>query len=475
MKREDIEKIYDLGKDAVVDLILQLLDRIEKLEAQLNKDSHNSSKPPSSDGLRRNQRTRSSRKRSGKKPGGQEGHNGKTLEMSDSPDKIIKLESKRCACCGESLNGCISKGIDKRQVFEIPEIKLEVTEYQAEINECPKCGHVNKGEFPENVTKRTQYGNYLHSLAVYFRNYELIPTERTSEIFEDIFGVSLSEGTIVNATTRCAAKLSAFKSWVKEGILNSRIAHFDETGININGKLHWMHNASTPFLTSYNVHRKRGNKAFNEIGILPEYSGKAMHDHWVPYLNYECEHLLCNAHHIRELIFAHEEEKQPWAKKMIEFLCEAKRDKEEAGEKGENLKPDVLKSYEKRYKRILAEGFKNNPPPVPDIKGKRGRKKKGKILSLLERLRDYQNETLAFMYGADIPFDNNLAERDIRMFKVQQKISGLFRSFSGAEQFCLIRSFLSTARKQGYNIIDAIYAILNGENIYLNFSVNIAE
>lgn len=475
MKREDAEKIYDLGKDAVVDLILQLVARIEKLESQLKKDSHNSSKPPSSDGLRRKPKTRSSRRRTGKKSGGQEGHDGKTLEMSDFPDKVIKLASNRCACCGESLKGCASKSIDKRQVFEIPKIKIEVTEYQSEIKDCPNCGHVNKMEFPENVTRRTQYGSYLHSLAVYFRNYELIPTERTSEIFEDIFGVRLSEGTIVNSTKRCAAKLSGFKDWVKGRILDSGVAYFDETGININGKLHWMHNASTPFVTSYNVHKKRGGEAFNEIGILPEYRGKAMHDHWVPYLNYECEHLLCNAHHIRELIFAYEEEQQLWAKKMIELLCEAKRYKEEVIEKGEIIKSDVVKLYETRYKRILAEGFKNNPPPVPDVEVKRGRKKKGKILSLLERLRDYQNETLAFMYEADIPFDNNLAERDIRMVKVQQKISGLFRSFSGAEQFCLIRSFMSTAKKQGYNIIDAIYAILNGKNIYLNFSVNIAE
>ncbi|HPM35360.1 MAG TPA: IS66 family transposase [Spirochaetota bacterium] len=475
MKREDAEKIYDLGKDAVVDLILQLVDRIEKLEAQLKKDSHNSSKPPSSDGLRKKPKTRSSRRQTGKKTGGQEGHKGKTLEMSESPDKIIRLSSNKCACCGKSLKGCASKGIDRRQVFEIPEIELEVTEYQSEINDCPHCGHENKGEFPENVTKRTQYGNYLHSLAVYFRNYELIPTERTSEIFEDIFGVRLSEGTIVNSTKRCAAKLSGFKNWAKEQILDSEVAYFDETGININGKLHWMHNASTPFVTSYNVHKKRGGEAFNEIGILPEYRGKAMHDHWVPYLRYECEHLLCNAHHIRELIFAFEEEKQPWAKKMIELLCEAKKHKEEAAAKGENLKSETIKLYETRYKRILAQGFRNNPPPVPDVDLKRGRKKKGKILSLLERLRDYQTETLAFMYGADIPFDNNLAERDIRMVKVQQKISGLFRSFSGAEEFCLIRSFLSTARKQGYNIIDAIHAILKGEDIYLNFSVKIAE
>jgi transposase len=482
IKREDIEAIYDRGKEATIDFIVQLILKVEELtarvtelEKQLSKDSHNSSKPPSSDGLRKKPKTRSSRRQTGKKTGGQEGHKGKTLEMSDTPDKIIRLSSNRCACCGEILEGCASKSIDKRQVFEIPEIKLEVIEYQSEIKECSQCGHVNKGEFPENVTRRTQYGNYLHSLAVYFRNYELIPTERTAEIFEDIFGVRLSEGTIVNGTKKCAAKLSGFGSWVKEEILKSNVAYFDETGININGNLHWMHNASTPAVTSHNVHKKRGSKAFDEIGILPEYRGKAMHDHWVPYLNYECEHLLCNAHHIRELIFAYEEENQFWAKKMIELLCEAKREKEKAVENGESLKTEVLKSYEKRYKKILTEGFKNNPPPVPDVEVKRGRKKKGKILSLLERLRDYQKETLAFMYGPDIPFDNNLAERDIRMVKVQQKISGLFRSFSGAEQFCLIRSFMSTARKQGYNIIDAIYATLNGEDVYLNFSAKIAE
>ncbi|GAB4221528.1 MAG: hypothetical protein Kow00102_18590 [Spirochaetota bacterium] len=258
MKREEIEKIYDQGKDAVVALIFQLIDRIEKLEAQLKKNSHNSSKPPSSDGLKKKKRTKSLRRKTGKKSGGQKGHEGKTLEMTDTPDKTIKLTVDRCPCCGESLKDSISKRYDTRQEFEVPPIKVQVTEYQAEVKDCPGCGRECRADFPEGITHKTQYGNRLRALAVYFRNFELLPVERTAEIFEDIFSVPLCEGTIINTTKRCAQSLLSFQQWVKEKLVDSDIVHFDETGVNVGGELHWIHSASTPLLTSYMVHKKRG-------------------------------------------------------------------------------------------------------------------------------------------------------------------------------------------------------------------------
>lgn len=470
MKREEIEKIYDLGKDAVVDLILQLLDRIEKLEAQLKKDSHNSSKPPSSDGLKKKQRTRSQRKRSGKKTGGQKGHKGKTLEQSDTPDEIVSLSVGICGSCGKSLEEHAPKDHERRQVFEIPQIDMHVTEYQAEIKDCPHCGAVNKADFPEDVIHKVQYGNYLKGVSVYFRNYQLIPLERAKEIFEDIFSVPLCEGTIVKITQKCAASLTGFRDWVVGKIIDSKVVNFDETGVNIGGTLHWLHSASTPVLTSYFVHNKRGSDACDAMGILPVFKGKAVHDHWQSYFKYSCDHSLCNAHHIRELTFVHEHYKQEWAHKMITFLCELKCEVEKVEIDGKLLEESRMKYYENRYKRILREGFKSNPPPEPEKVKKRGRKSKGKVLCLLERLRDYQKETLAFMYDFDVPFDNNLAERDIRMVKVQQKISGLFRTFSGAEQFCIIRSFISTLKKQGFSILDALEKIFNGEQVFLEFS-----
>lgn len=470
MKREDIEKIYDLGKDAVIGLILQLVDRIEELEGQLKKNSHNSSKPPSSDGLKKKKRTKSQRKKSGKKSGGQKGHKGRNLEMSDSPDETILLPINSCDRCGASLESEEVKDYDRRQKVDIPPPTVAVTEYQAEIKYCPHCKAECKADFPEGITHKVQYGNYLQAIAIYFRNYELIPVERSAEIFEDIFSVPLSEGTIVNTTKRCAKVLHGFHEWIFGKLIASEVIHFDETGVNIGGKLHWLHNASTPLLTSYFVHTKRGSEAFDAMGILPAFNGKAVHDHWQSYFKYGCDHFLCNSHHLRELTFVYEHYNQLWANKMIVFLCELKIEVEKKKEQGALLDSIQMKKYEKKYKRILREGFKVNSPPEFEKVKKRGRKSKGKVLCLLERLRDYQNETLGFMYYLNVPFDNNLAERDIRMVKVQQKISGLFRTFCGAEHFCTIRSFISTVKKQGFSVIDALEKILNGKQVYLEFS-----
>lgn len=471
MKREEIEKVYDQGKEAVISLIETLISRIESLEKRLSQDSHNSSKPPSSDGLsKKKRRTRSMRKRSGKKSGGQEGHPGKTLNMSEDPDKKIKLEIKKCQYCSRSLIKIKSKDCDKRQVVEIPPIKVVITEYQAEVKDCPHCGKENTALFPEGITHKVQYGNYLRSLAIYFRNYELLPSERTAEIFEDIFSVPLSEGTLYNTTKRCAEELPGFQKWLKMKLIESEIVHFDETGINIGGGLHWLHSSSTDLLTYYFPHKKRGSEAFDAMGILPYFNGRAIHDHWQSYFKYNCLHGLCNSHHLRELTFVHEVENQKWAKKMIELLCEIKEEAEKLGEKGKLINELLMKRIERKYKRILREGFLANPLPEEKKVKKRGRKKKGKILCLLERMRDHQSEILAFMYYIDVPFDNNLAERDIRMVKVQQKISGLFRSQCGAEQFCIIRSFISTVKKQGLNVIVSISEILKGNPIYLQFS-----
>lgn len=482
MRREDIEKIYDLGKDYVVDFIMQLLekietltDRVNELETKLNKNSHNSSKPPSSDGLRKKKRTRSQRKRSKKKSGGQEGHQGTNLEMADSPDRVKKLRVKKCACCGLSINGARPKKYESRQVFEIPAPVVEVTEYQAEITDCPHCGAENRAAFPAGITHKTQYGNNLRSIAVYLRNYQLIPLERTAEMFKDLFGVPLSEGTVVAASARCAEALCGFYEWVIERIRESRVVDFDESGLNIGGSLHWIHTAGTPLLTAYVAHKRRGSVAFDVMGILPGFTGTAVHDHLPAYFKYPCKHSLCNAHHIRELIYVYEQEGQKWAQSMIDCLLEIKKSVETAAEKGKPIASSLMRHYEKKYQGILRQGFRINPLPEEEPVKKRGRKKKPKTLNLLIRLRDFQKETLAFMYDRDVPFDNNLAERDIRMIKVQQKISGLFRTMSGAEQFCRIRSFISTARKQGVNVIDAIYQIMSGRQIYLEFSCQRAE
>jgi transposase len=486
IKREDIEAIYDQGKEAMVDFVMNLIQeftskiemltqRVNELEKRLEKDSHNSSKPPSTDGLKKKQRTKSQRKRSGKKSGGQQGHEGKTLEMSATPDHIVKIKVKICNCCGKPIKGAHKKGYEARQKFEIPAPVVEVTEYQAEITDCPHCGAENRAQFPEGITHKTQYGDYLRSIAVYFRNYQLIPLERNAEIFRDLFNVPLSEGTIIAASARCEEALSGFREWLIDKIMKSRVVNFDETGVNICGSLHWIHTAGTPLLTAYLAHKRRGSEAIDAFDILPGFTGRAVHDHLPVYFKYSCDHGLCNAHHIRELTYMFEHEGQKWSQKMIDCLLEIKESVEKAGEKGKLISPYLMRKYENDYQEILRQGFRKNPRKRVDTVKKRGRPKKTNIQNLLFRLRDYQKETLAFMYDLDVPFDNNLAERDLRMIKVQQKISGLFRTMTGAEQFCKIRSFISTTRKQGLNVIDSIYQIMIGKQIYVDFSYGTAE
>ncbi len=472
MKREEAEAIYDQGKEAVVDFILELVNRIEKIESQLKKNSKNSSKPPSTDGFNKPPRTRSQRKKTNKKSGAQKGHKGNTLRMIDNPDIIEELELAICPCCGDSLENSNNNGCEKRQVFEIPPMEVKITEYRSIIKKCSKCGTTSKHAFPDNVTHKTQYGNRLRSIAVYFRNYELIPVERTAEMFNDLFSIPLSEGTIVNATKKISSMLEGFREWVSDRLINSDVVNFDETGININGKLHWLHGASTPLLTYHYTHPKRGSEAIDAMNILPNFTGTAVHDHWKPYFSYKnCSHALCNAHHLRELTFIAEQYNQKWADKMIKFLVDVKNSVEIACKTDDFFESDHIKKFERKYKRILKEGFDLNPPPEQSKIKKRGRPKRGKILALLDRLKKYQKEVLGFMYDFKIPFDNNLAERDIRMMKVQQKISGLFRTKDGADQFNLIRSFISTAKKQNYSILNSIEDIFNGIYIYEEFSL----
>jgi transposase len=488
IQREQILELYKAGPDAVVSFITQFQDlvnnlgqkveeqqrlieqqagqiqkqekRIEELEAIIKKDSHNSNKPPSSDGYRK--RSLEQKKRSGRRPGGQRGHEGNTLRMVSNPDKVRVHKVTICGKCGRSLRRKKVIEYDRRQVFEIPPIKVEVTEHRVEIKACDRCGEVSAAAFPKDVTHKAQYGNRLKAYAVYIKNYGLLSYERAAELFEDLFSVPLSLGTLVNIDRNCADRLEEVVGSIKENIVASPIVHFDETGMRIEGKLHWLHVSSTDELTYYMPHKKRGNKATDEIGILPHFRGKAVHDGWSSYFKYLCDHVLCNAHHIRELTFIYEHYGQKWAKSMIDFLLEVKEKREKIKRRG--FDPETIKEKENRYRKIIAAGMRANPPPVDDgRKKKRGRKKKSDVLNLLERLKRYEKATLAFMYDFTVPFDNNLGERDIRMMKVQQKISGTFRSFEGALSFCKIRSYISTIKKRNMNVISAIQDVFADE------------
>ena len=486
--REQILTLYKAGPDAVLSFIFHIRDlfnslrvqietqqevidkqqrqlerqekRIQQLEAFINKNSRNSHKPPSSDGLKKIPKVR---KPSGKKPGGQKGHKGTTLQMIENPDIIEVHKVERCGRCGQSLKGKKVLSYDRRQVFDLPPIKVEVTEHQAEIKECGRCGTLSTAEFPEGVTHKTQYGPGLKATAAYIKGYGLLSYERAAELFEDLFGVPLSSGTLVNIEREIGERLEEVNERIKDQILDSPVVHFDETGMRIEGKLHWLHVAGTEEATYYMPHGKRGSQAIDAIGILPSFEGIAVHDGWSSYFNYGCDHALCNAHHLRELTFVYEQEGQPWAKQMIEFLLEVKEKKEKST--GQRFSAKRIQEFERRYRDIVAMGMAANPPPVEEGKKKRGRKKKSKAANLLDRLRHHEKAVLAFMYDFSVPFHNNLGERDIRMMKVQQKISGTFRSSEGALSFCRIRSYISTVKKQGLNVMAALQDIFSATQL----------
>jgi transposase/uncharacterized coiled-coil protein SlyX len=471
VKREDIQAIYDKGIDAVADLIAAfeqifqqqamqiaaLTERVKQLESQINTNSKNSGKPPSSDGLKR---TKSLRKKSGKKSGAQKGHPGHTLEMVDHPDKVELHRVTRCRCCGASLTGKPSESVERRQVVDTPPLKLEATEYQAEQKTCHICGTVNKADFPDGVNQPVQYGPRIKSLATYMNQYQLIPYDRVEEFFKDLFGQPFSEGSLFTANQVLYESLEGFEQETKRRILSEPVINCDETGARVEGKNHWLHVASTPELTFYGIHQKRGSDAMDEMGILPFYTGIAKHDCLYAYFKYKgCNHSLCNAHYLRELTWVIENLNQVWAQQMYDLLLDAKTAVDEAKDNAKtHLELEQLTGFLSRYNSIITLGYKENPffEAWPPPKGKRGKPKRTKPRNLLERLDKYRTETLNFMFDFRIPFDNNQAERDLRMTKVQQKISGGFRSLQGARIFCRIRGYISTVKKSSVPVLDAI-------------------
>ena len=466
--RKELEKIAGSNPEALVELVLiqqgqlqKMTQQIAKLEGQINKNSRNSGKPPSSDGLKKGKRkkkTKSLRKRSGKKQGGQKGHDGHCLKKAEEPDHIIPIPVTTCSCCTDLTDVPVTD-FDSRQVFELPEPKLEVFEYRREIKICPHCGETAKAAYPEGVNAAVQYGPRFRGLLVYLQNQHFIPADRTSQLVSDLFGASVSVATVLNASARIYNNLAPFEESLVEALVNSKIVHVDESGARTNQKLHWLHSASTESLTFYGIHEKRGTLAMDHFQILPNFTGLLVHDFWKPYLSYDCYHALCNAHHLRELIFLIEQEEQAWAKDMYELLVDMNNF---VGEQNDQLTSEQKEPWLRQFRDIIINGWKENPLPKKPPKKKRGPVAKTKAQNLLTRLGDYEDSVLAFLHDINVPFTNNLAEQDIRMIKVRLKISGCFRTVQGAEHFARIRSYLSTARKQGRNILDSITAAIQG-------------
>jgi transposase len=470
ISRDEIRAIYAQGEDAVIALVEGLLqgisvleERVEALENQVAKNSRNSSKPPSGDGFK--PKPKSQRRKSERSSGGQVGHAGQTLEWSTQVDAVMFHPVETCEVCGISLSAVEVESWEMRQVQDLAPIQRMVTEHRAEVKCCPGCQTLNRGAFPSGVNSVVQYGASLKSLMVYFLDYQLLASARVVELFSDVFGCSLSEATLYTSRERCFDELEPIEDWIFEQVVSAEVIHCDETGMRVKGGLWWLHVASTDGFTFYFVHTKRGKAALEAMALLPNYEGISVHDGWKSYAQYACDHALCNAHHLRELEFICERYAQVWAEEMGILLRDIKQQVDDAKVHGKTmLDPDLVQWFEERYQTLVSAGLAANPAPIspPDAVKSRGRPKQSPAKNLLDRLHQHQTQVLAFMHDFRVPFDNNQAERDLRMMKLKQKISGGFRSVAGAQMFGRIRGYISTLKKQGFNVLDALKQVFLG-------------
>ena len=462
-KDEELEQLRQ-ENSALRDQVALLSERISVLEAKLAKDSHNSHLPPSSDRFQR--QPKSLRKKSGKKPGGQAGHGGNTLKLSETPDQVIVHPVEHCQHCQRDLREVGSLHVERRQVLDLPPKRVVVIEHQAQQKCCPTCQQISSAAFPQDVRAPIQYGAALGAVGVYLVQQQLLPYERASEVIEDLLGPPMSVGTLQGLVARCAEQLEPVEQQIKAALSRAEVLHQDETGLYVAGQRHWMHVSATEHLTHYAVHRKRGKEALDAIGILADFQGVSVHDGWRSYWQYLCQHGLCNVHHLRELTFLDEEHQQAWAAEMQELLLEMKTAVAQARAAGcSHLHPLEVADWKVRYRALLDEGYQANPPDPPPETSKKGRRKQSAARNLLDRLSKHQEAVLLFLDNFAVPFDNSLAERAIRMVKVQQKVSGCFRSPGGAQAFCRIRGYLSTLRKQGMAVLTALEQTLIGHPV----------
>jgi len=433
--------------------VVALTAKVARLEGQVAQNSRNSSKPPSSDGFRPQPK---SQRKSGQKPtGGQKGHVGHTLKKVAEADHIeTHAPPGHCDVCHRRLPEPVI--VDTRQVFDIPLLHHEVTEHQALQTRCT-CGKVHRGAFPAAVTAPVQYGSRLRAAVVHLTHHHMMPVARTGALTGDLFGLPLSDATVLAINAEAGERLAATVTRMGDALKTAPVAHADETGMKVAGKLVWLHIMATTLLTWIGCHPNRGRKAFDALGILPAFTGTLVHDGWKPYRGLACRHALCNAHHLRELTYVSEEMKQAWAGRLLELLVAACH---EVAANGGLLAGERVTHYRQTYDQILTTGEAANPRARPS--GRRGPAKQNKAFNLLERLRTHADDVWRFMTDPGVPFTNNSAEQAVRMPKVKQKISGGFRTQAGLEMFCIIRSYLATLHKQGANLFHALTATFEG-------------
>lgn len=447
-------------------VVQQLSEEIKALQERQAKDSHNSSLPPSSDRFSRQKKPRSLRKKSGKKSGGQPGHRGTTLQMRETPDEIICLPPvTRCDQCHADLSTVSVKTVERRQVLDIPKPHVEIKEYQGEWKCCPECQQLTCAPFPAEIKAPTQFGPRLGAVSVYLMTQQLLPLGRTKQTLSDLFGISPSEGTLVRLQGRVARLLEPIEERIKAALRTEKVLHQDESGLYVKGERWWVHVTCTDQLTHYAAHPNRGQQALLDIDILPQFQGTSIHDGWYTYFLFLCKHALCGVHLLRELLFLAQEQGLIWAHSLFNLLLAMREETTKTRATGQKaLSPAVIAHWTTLYEHLLTQAEILHPralaPPGPK---KRGKVKQSAARNLLDRLQIYQDAVLAFLSDLSVDFDNNQAERDVRMIKVQQKVSGTFRSTAGAVHFLRIRGYLSTLRKQGLSPFSALEATLRGQ------------
>src|SRR6266699_281102 len=444
-------------------------ERVKTLERQQAKDSHNSSLPPSSDRFVRP--PKSLRQKSGKKPGGQQGHRENHLRQVETPDEVLIHPVERCESCQHDLREHPAEIPERRQVMDLPVKRLWVTEHRVEEKQCPVCSHLTRAPFPAAVSAPAQYGTSIQSVATYLVEGQSVPYARASQLLRELLGVQLSAGSIASFVTTCHQQLPEVETELKAALVKARVLNQDETGLRVGKAGWWVHVCATERLTHYAAHRSRGRKALDAIGIAPQCRGTSVHDGLASYQGYSFTQAWCNVHHLRDLTFVEEERKQSWARAMKDLLLDMKAEVERAKALGkQELDVLMLARLLRRYEEILSEGYTANPAAPPPEKRTRGRPKQSPARNLLDRLSQGKWAVLRFLHDFAVPFDNNLAERDLRMIKVQQKVSGCFRTEEGVAMFCRIRSYLSTLRKQGIALLSALEHTLAGHPVLPAFS-----
>jgi transposase len=463
-RREELLRQFRRQPDVMADYLLALEQQVKDLQEKVRKledrqalNSTNSGKPPSSDGLAKPS-PRNLRQKTGRKPGGQPGHPGHTLLPVKKPDHVKVHPLLICSCgqCGGvSLQDQPVLDYECRQVFDLPPLRLVVSEHRAEIKQCPVSGLPVKAGFPCGVEAPVQYGPHFRGLMLYLSTQQLLPFERLRQTCLDLFGQPLSTGTLTQTNERAYQTLEPVEAAIMRGLIQAPALNLDESGVRVADKLHWLHVACTRYLTYYGVHANRGAEAMDALGVLPHCHCWLVHDHWKPYYKYEAMHALCNEHLLRELKFLAEEHHQTWASELMRFLLDWK----DHPLTSLGLDEAEFNRAHTRYLEIVSQGRHIHPRRQSG----QGRSQQGKAANLLDRLEDYDLSVLAFLIDPSVPFTNNQAEQDIRMIKVKQKISGCFRTLGGAQCFARIRSYLSTCRKQGINLWEACYQVIIGQ------------